>query len=56
MTSRRLSSVKSRDLPVALADPVEHVREHVELARHRGVHDQPLALVEHVVERLACGR
>ena len=52
MTSRRLSRVKSRDLRLLCGDAVEHVREHGELARHRRLDDQPLARVEHVVERL----
>ena len=39
-------------LAAALGNAVEHVREHGELARHCRLDDQPLARVEHVIERL----
>ena len=37
---------------VALGDALERVREHVQLARHRRLHDQPLAVVADIVERV----
>ena len=49
----RIAQAVEREIaraPVALADAVEHVGQDIQLAGHRGVHDQPLGVVEEIVE------
>src|SRR2546428_7680859 len=38
---------------VLLGDAVEAMAQHVQLGSHRGLHDEPLALVDHLRERRA---